>query len=487
MALPSSKSFDNKLSLESRCRKTSLLETLNQHFDNEKIIFFGSGLPSPDLFPWKELKSKFYSKSVLNTSKPEAAIDDWATKTNSNPFVEVHSDAKALSAGLQYGNAGGRGDFLEFVKEHVKLFHELNYSDWGVAATAGTTQAWETILRIFCDRGDSILAETFSYPPSLSTAQSQGVHIHPVPMDENGVIPQKLQHMLENWQHQRKLPKLFYIIPTGQNPTGSTLSNERRKAIYKIAEEYDILIVEDEPYYFLQMESYIKAKSNRKRHDQLMSEYKRSLKKSFLSLDVSGRVIRLDSLSKILAPACRLGWIVASEKILLHYLNLQAVSIQAPSGFSQMMVLELFKRWGQDGYARWLMQLSGIYRNSRDVVCDALIERLPSGNFVQFTAPTAGMFFTIHINLSYLPHFDPELGAKTYEDRLYNKFLEDGVLLVPGSWFTCSPDVLYEEKKDTFQSCQIFFRGSFATVSFHQLEEGAKRIGDCLGKMLNTA
>jgi len=111
---------------------------------------------------------------------------------------------------------------------------------------------------VFCNRGDVILAESHSFSSSLSAAQAQGVVTFPVPIDENGIIPSKLANILDNWTPGAPKPKLLYTIPTGQNPTGSSLSDERKEEIYKIAQKHDFLIIEDEPYYFLQVGKYIK-------------------------------------------------------------------------------------------------------------------------------------------------------------------------------------------------------------------------------------
>ena len=166
-------------------------------------------------------------------------------------------------------------------------------------------------MRVFCNRGDTILAEAYSFSSSLYAAEAQGVNVFPVPLDEFGIIPEKLESIMDNWNPETPKPKLLYTIPTGQNPTGSSLSDDRKAKIYRIAQKHNFIIIEDEPYYFLQMEPYVKdASAREKKTYSSHDEFIQSLAKSFISLDTDGRVVRLDSFSKVLTPGTRLGWIV---------------------------------------------------------------------------------------------------------------------------------------------------------------------------------
>lgn len=160
---------------------------------------------------------------------------------------------------MQYGFSAGQPELLNFIRDHTKIIHDLKYKDWDVLATAGNTNAWESTLRVFCNRGDVILVEAHSFSSSLASAEAQGVITFPVPIDADGIIHEKLAKVLGNWTPGAPKPKLLYTIPTGQNPTGTSIADHRKEAIYKIAQKYDFLIVEDEPYYFLQMNPYTKT------------------------------------------------------------------------------------------------------------------------------------------------------------------------------------------------------------------------------------
>ncbi|GMF64332.1 unnamed protein product [[Candida] boidinii] len=118
-------------------------------------------------------------------------------------------------------------------------------------------------------------------------------------MDDQGIIPEKLEEILNNFKVK---PKFLYTVPTGQNPTGSNLPFVRRQAVYQLARKFNFLIIEDDPYYFLQMAPYKKdALEEKLTGEELIND----VIVSFLSMDLDGRVIRLDSTSKILAPGAR--------------------------------------------------------------------------------------------------------------------------------------------------------------------------------------
>lgn len=157
-------------------------------------------------------------------------------------------------------------------------------------------------------------------------------------MGANGLRPDLLKGVLSSWDSsQGPKPRVLYTVPTGQNPTGSSQPLERRKAIYKIATEYDLIIIEDDPYYFLCMGSYDSIGGV---NGEICAENSSSNSiPSYLSLDTSGRVVRLDSTSKILAPGLRAGWVTASSQIIDKFLSYQEVSTVAVNGPSRLYLV----------------------------------------------------------------------------------------------------------------------------------------------------
>lgn len=210
-------------------------------------------------------------------------------------------------------------------------------------------------------------------------------------MDEQGLIPQSLEEVLSNWdesERKARRPFLLYMVPTGQNPTGATQSLERRKAIY--ARGFGLYIVEDEPYYYLQMPPFKDTNSDTSppSNDDGGCE----LIPSYLSLDIDGRVLRMDSVSKVLAPGSRMGWVAASQQVIEKFIRQNETSAQNPSGFSQVIIYKLLNHhWGHLGFFKWLEGIQAEYIWRRDTFAQACIEFLPEG-IASWRPPQAGMF-----------------------------------------------------------------------------------------------
>ena len=191
----------------------------------------------------------------------------------------------------------------------------------------------------------------------------------------------------------------------GQNPTSGTLGVQRRKDIYGVCVKFDVVIIEDDPYWYLQYPSANEASlahqgrlahSDQRNLDvpnlQKSSGYPflDSLVPSYLSVDYQGRVIRLDTFSKTVAPGCRLGWITAQPKFCERLLRITETSTQQPSGFVQSMIAELImgphdpkhgrgggrgdRGWQVDGWVRWLQGLRGNYERRMRTMCSILEE-----------------------------------------------------------------------------------------------------------------
>lgn len=473
------KDLSHLLSVEAKSRKSSPLKTAFKYLADPNVVFLGGGLPLADYFPWTKVIAE----------SPAAPFADGIgayPKEGEAVITEVHRDPKStvnlptdipLSRSLQYGFTEGQPEIIKFVTEHTKLIHKIPYEGWTAISTIGNTEAWDSVLRTFTNRGDTILVEGFTFSSALETAHGLGVTTYPTPVDDFGIIPEKLEEILNDWVGPK--PKLLYTIPTGQNPTGSSLSNERRVEIYKIAQEHDLLIIEDEPYYFLQMEPYTKDVSKRstksiKNHQEFID----GLVTSFLSLDVDGRVLRLDSFSKVLAPGSRFGWIVGQEYLLERIVRLHEVSVQNPAGFTQTLINGLLQRWGQDGYIDWLIGLRAEYSLKRDVAIDAVEKYFPK-EVSFYNPPVAGMFFTVQFDAAKHPKFE-EFGRDPLkvEAALFDEAIKEGSLMIPGSWFKVTDQTnppQPETHADKSTENHIFFRGTYAAVPLPALQDGLEK------------
>lgn len=316
--------------------------------------------------------------------------------------VRDHDGTYDLSIALNYGQSTGSAQMMRFVTEHTEMVCRPPYADWQSCQTIGSTGALEQALRMFCDkdRGDSVLTEDFSFSTALETISPLGIKAVGAEIDEQGLIPEKMDDLLSNWDagvRGARKPHLLYTVPSGQNPTGATQGVERRKAIYRVAQKHDLYIIEDEPYYFLQMKPYTDSSSDSHpssvpSSSESIDNFLASLLPSLLSLDVDGRVMRMDSFSKVLVPGSRLGWITASAQIVERYMRHAEVASQGPSGISQLIVYGLLdETWGHEGYLRWLMYLREEYTKKRDALLTACERHLPR-DLVSWVPPTAGMF-----------------------------------------------------------------------------------------------
>lgn len=159
-----------------------------------------------------------------------------------------------------------------------------------------------------------------------------------------------------------KKPFLLYMIPTGHSPTGITRSSQRRREIYEVAERHDLQMLEDDPYYYLQLDPKSLTGQNTGPSVSTAEHYLAGLPLSYLSIDTSGRAVRLDPTLKILAPGLRLGWLAASPQVVQRFLAYTELSVVAPSGPSQVLAFKLLEEFlGHGGFLEWLIHLSDQY------------------------------------------------------------------------------------------------------------------------------
>lgn len=437
--------------------------------------YLGGGLPLPEYFAWESIGATTrrppFEDGLSGTATKETELSFQVCLNPSENGSESNLDIP-LKTSLQYGAGRGPAALVEFLTKHTDMIHKVPYKDWGLITTVGSTQGWDAILTVFTQPDDLILVERYCFTSALQTATNKGCIPVPVDMDAHGIIPEKLEAKLKTLS---KIPKLLYTVPTGQNPTGSSLSIERRKAIYEIASRYNFIIVEDEPYYFLQSGEYVRPEERSvKTEKPTNEEFLNSLVPSFLSLDVEGRVIRLDSFSKIVAPGSRIGWIVAQENLIQYFQRVNDTSVQQPSGFASSLVYGTLARWGHDGYIDWLKVLGEEYTYKRNIAIDCALKYLPK-EYVTVNPPVAGMFFTMSFDATKHPQFKSEYNSDpiALETAIFEKSAEKKAILVPGSWFS----VLEE---DETPSNEFFFRGTYAATDAATLETGIKRFGEAI-------
>ncbi|KAG5982247.1 hypothetical protein E4U55_002163 [Claviceps digitariae] len=469
---PKARRWDSHLSRESLERKPCTLKQAAHHLKKPGLISLGGGLPSSETFPFAEIGIKVpvaphFSEQDTSERGQTVAIGKYD--------VRDHGGVYDLSIALNYGQSTGSAQMMRFLTEHTEIVCQPPYADWRICQTIGSTGALEQILRMFCDkdRNDSVLTEDFSFSTALETIHPLGIKVFGCLIDDEGLVPEAMDHILTNWDaasRGARKPHVLYTVPSGQNPTGATQGVERRKAIYAVAQKHDVFIVEDEPYYFLQMQPYTGRGQPEVPSPASVEDFVSSLIPTFVSMDLDGRVLRMDSLSKVLVPGSRLGWVVGSEQIIERYQRHAEVASQGPSGFSQVILYKLLdESWGHEGYLRWLMHLRMQYTRRRNALLAACEDHLPR-DIVAWTPPAAGMFLWLKVD--YSKH--PQSGIKTLEEveqEIFDSCIDGGVLVARGSWFLA-------EKEKPMPG--LFFRATYAAASAENMNEAIQRFGQAI-------
>lgn len=428
-------------------------------------------MPSSEYFPFEQLDITVPSlSSFSHQQNGQNGHHEFNTLTAGKHDLRDGKSLHDISIAFQYGQGHGAAQFLRWIVEHTEIVHDPPYSDWGCTMTIGSTSATDMAFRMFCNPGDWVLTEEYTFPTMVQTVRPMGVRVAGVKMDEHGLLATDLDDVLSNWNEaERKGPKPFvlYAVPTGQNPSGATQSLTRRKEIYAVAQKHDLIILEDEPYYFLQMQPYTGSNRADVPPPSSHPDFLASLVPSLLSMDVDGRVMRFDSFSKVIAPGSRVGWITASEQICERYRSHSDVSTQGPSGISQLLLFKLLdEHWGHAGYLDWLIHIRMEYTARRDTMLDACEKYLPK-DLVRWAPPMAGMFHWIEVDYKRHPHY-PSKSILEIEEEIFHEIIEHGTLLMRGSWFVA------EKGKG---NDKMFFRSTYAAAPFDQITEAIRRFG----------
>ncbi|KAI1200505.1 aromatic amino acid aminotransferase-like protein [Nemania serpens] len=470
--------WDHLLSPEAVARKPCVLKQAATYLKQTGILSLGGGLPSADNFPIESISIQVAHPPRFDKASAETPGSDI---TMGKHDIRDKDGVYDLSVALNYTQSTGSAQMVRWVTEHTELVFRPPYADWRCALTIGSTGALDSALRLFCDRNrrDAVLTDEYTFSTALESMDPLGIKVFGVRIDEQGLLPGSLDEILSNWDESirgARKPTVLYTVPSGQNPTGATMGAQRRKDVYDICSKHDVFIFEDEPYYYLQMLPYDKANSAARpgavdaSANETTEDFLKSLVPTMLSIDVDGRVLRMDSFSKVVVPGSRMGWVTASEQIIERYIRHSECASQGPAGFSQAIMYKLLdETWGHEGYLQWLMHLRSEYTRRRDALLDACEKHLPK-DIVSWTPPAAGMFLWLHVDHKAHPHG----GQRTMleiEEEIFNLCIERGVLACRGSWFRAEKDV---------ELTGLFFRTTFAASSQAQMDVAIQRVGQAV-------
>lgn len=420
-SFPHPVNLSHHISRSTRAREASQVKEFYKYFQIPGIAQLAGGLPNDHYFPYDTLEARvarpdrWQPTPARPVEPPRAACISSQDRDPPSSRLVVPKNSHVsnplrmidLKSALQYGQAQGYpplyGFIRQFTREH--LHPTIPYRGGPeVLLTCGSTDGFSKTLQALSNEWSAehdpvgerpgLLCETYCYMNAIQTATPRGFNIAPVAMDEEGMLatgPGGLEEVLENWDFTKgRRPHLLYTVTIGQNPTSGTLSVARRTEIYALAVRYDVIIIEDDPYWYLQYPSSAPAGSTSPRPAKSSGfEFLDSLIPSYLSIDYQGRVVRLDTFSKTAAPGCRLGWITAQPALIERLLRITETSTQQPSGFVQSMIAELImgpqgssdpgrggavdgSGWNVDGWVRWLEGLRGNYERRMQAMCDAL-------------------------------------------------------------------------------------------------------------------
>nr|XP_018259932.1 uncharacterized protein I303_08004 [Kwoniella dejecticola CBS 10117]OBR82090.1 hypothetical protein I303_08004 [Kwoniella dejecticola CBS 10117] len=420
---------------------------------------------------------------------------------------------------LQYGLSNGYPELIRQLEELNELLHGKTISDQSIYISLGNTDGVSKVFQLLVEPDvDTVLTEEYSFASSLNSALSKGAKLYPIKVDGQGLVPADLEKVLSTWDErtQGRKPNLLYTIPCGQNPTGTTQPQERYDEIYRICQEHDVIIMEDDPYY--PRAKLPPAPENAVEDDaqavaKVFNDY--AGVKSYLSRDVDGRVIRIDTFSKVFGPGVRLGWITANSTFIERILRIGETTTQVPNGLSQSVLASYLsdKHWGIGGFIRWTWGVRLEYQLKRDYFLDKLNEYVPK-DLVTTVPCGAGMFQWLRVEVASHPRYrktvignsadaavnlaldtvgqEPEVppglelkqSAKEEQryttntgelmDELWNHLIENGqVVLLPAKVFhTETPGIDSSDRLN-------FFRATFAG-DLENIDAALKAFGDSI-------
>ncbi len=267
---------------------------------------------------------------------------------------------------LQYGPTEGFADLKEDIAQ-VMAEEWTQVDPERIIVTTGGQQAIDLVSKAFLDPGDVVLAEGPAYAGALTTFVSYQANVVHVPMDDEGLDIEALEELLGRLETHGQRPKFFYIVPNFSNPSGVTLSLERRRRLVDLAAERELLLVEDNPYGLLR--------------------YDGAIPPTVFSLDRSENVIYLGSFSKIISPGIRTGWVVSPTAVYQKLVLGKQAADLCSSPLNQLFVHE-FVAGGM--WREYLEQLKRIYLARRNALLRALATEFPEG--AVWTRPEGGFF-----------------------------------------------------------------------------------------------
>lgn len=386
-------SFSNRIS---SLKPSAIREILKTASDPE-VISFSAGNPAPEAFPVKEITEII--SDIMQTRPIDA---------------------------LQYSVTEGYMPLRETLTNYMKQQHGACREFDSLIVTSGAQQVMDMATKSLCNEGDTVICEAPSFIGSLNAFRSYRVNLCGVPMESDGMNIQALEEALKT----RANVKFIYTIPNFQNPSGITMSMEKRRAVYSLAKKYGVMILEDNPYGDI----------------RFAGEHIPPIK----SLDEDGIVIYAGSFSKVLSPGIRVGYAVAPQPIIAKMTICKQTSDVHTTVLPQMIAHEFMTKYDFEAH---LERIREIYKNKANLMMDLMKKHLSPK--ITFQKIEGGLFLWCRLPYSAdMPAF-------------CKKAIENKVAVVPGSAFLT----------DENEPCQ-YFRLNYSTPTDEQLIHGMEILGN---------
>lgn len=384
--------------------KPSAIREIFKYAADPEVVSLSAGNPSPEAFPIEEIKE--ISARLLEE----------------NPIGV-----------LQYSVTEGYPQLRETLKEYMKSHHNVGKDFDDILITTGAQQIMDLATKSLVNEGDVVITEAPSFIGSLNTFRSYNAKLVGVNIDDDGMNIEELEKALKTHKNAR----FIYTIPNFQNPSGITMSLEKRKKIYELAKKYNVLILEDNPYGDL----------------RYSGEYIPCIK----SFDDEGIVLYAGSMSKVISPGIRVAYVIAPKPIFQKMVVCKQGNDVHTNIWSQMVCNELMTKYDFDAH---LEKLRKLYSKKAQFMMDLMDKYLvPMG--ITYAKITGGLF-----TMCTLPDYvDMQEFCK---DAIKNK-----VCVVPGNAFLT----------DESEECHTF-RVNFSTPTDEQLEKGIKLLAKTAEKYI---
>ncbi|MBE6545836.1 MAG: PLP-dependent aminotransferase family protein [Ruminococcaceae bacterium] len=377
--------------------KPSAIREIFKSLTDPSVISFAAGNPAPESFPVTEL-----------------------SELSARLFAEEAATA------LQYGITEGYTPLREAVAVRQKDKFDIGGAGESTLIVSGGQQGIELTCKVLCNEGDVVLCEDPSFIGALNSFRSNGSKLVGVPMEADGICVDALEKALRTTPHV----KLLYLIPTFQNPTGITMSLEKRKAVLQLAKQYGVMILEDNPYGELRFAG-------------------RDIP-TLKSMGTDGQVIYCSSFSKILSAGMRVGFVIAPEEIAKKMTVAKQGEDVHTNLFFQMLCYRYMTEYDLDGH---IAAINDLYRRKCALMLSCIDRYIPQ-DIATFTRPEGGLFIW------------GTLTGRTDSSDFVQGALSQKVAVVPGSAFLC----------DTAATSPSF-RLNYSTPTDEQIEEGVRRLG----------